>query len=74
MTLTETELKNLQCLHDLCPTGQVIELDTDRQVGFWTGMQERGYARVTEKARCGAEGLRGHFVTLTEAGRDLASR
>ncbi len=67
MPLTDRDCRNLK---DLARRGDTaVELQNDGQIKYWRDMEKRGYARISETARCGLERLRGTFVSITEAGR-----
>lgn len=68
MPLTERDRRNLKELTRRIDTA--VELENDRQIEYWRGMEKRGYARISDTARCGFEKLRGTFVSITEAGRE----
>lgn len=46
-----------------------VQLETDKQVEFWRGMEQRGYVRILPVARFGFEMVPGDYLTITEAGR-----
>lgn len=67
MPLNDRDCRNLKELARRSDTA--VELQSHSQIEYWRGMEARGYARISDTARCGFEKLRGTFVSITEAGR-----
>lgn len=67
MPLTDKDRRNLNELTRRRDTA--VELESDRQIAYWRDMEKRGYACISDTARCGFERIRGTFVSITEAGR-----
>lgn len=44
----------------------------ERAREIWTSLAARGYARISDNARCLFEIIPGEFVSLTESGTDCA--
>lgn len=51
-----------------------VELANSQQIKYWSGMEQRGYARIAKTARSGFEIVQGNFVSITEAGRLAISK
>ena len=65
--LTALDHSNLLSLANRKDTA--VELANKQQIDYWSGMEQRGYARISKTARSGFEIVQGNFVSITEAGR-----
>lgn len=75
MTLTNRERRHLERLA-LWPPGEVAELQVDGErlrevLVMLRGLEDRGYVKLSNGARCGLERLRGNFVRITAVGREV---